>query len=626
MGIAQRIHDTVEDWQDEWKDRLRGWMISWLVQGVDSYFKAREPEIIDITQETLQKLRDTEGISDELINIIDKSLKEGDIFSVIVGWMMTAVGSIFQLLSLGAPLGREWEYAQDFNVRSRRLDPMTVITAWRRDPDTYEKYFKDLKEQGWSDGRIEALKFATLFYPSPQDLVTWEAKEVFEPAMIAKYGLEDEFETLDLSLFAKIGVSKEQARNYWIAHWEHASWLQIVEMLRRGLIQEQDVWDWFRLVEIPPYWRDKLIGISWNIPTRVDVRRFWDMRTINEDRLREIYTAQGYHDKDLDDYVLWTKVYVAFPDLIARFTNGWITQDEVEAELVSLGMPADRAKEMVQTKVKAAKPARTQTEKDLTRTDILKGVKTGYITREQGAELLMDLKYDDKEAAFILDTNVPVDSTDEAVKERELTKSDVKQGLVQGVITEDDAKTLLMALRYSSADSEFLVKIFKATIKPPMEPKLKEQSKADVITAVKKGLLDPTDAYLMLQDLDYSPEASEFILAVRAETSPFSPINYAEFKERTIQYKIAIGETAKPMTKEIKDKASELIAATDQVKTIQKSLDDAMKELDPTSGIEPTDVPKVRELTVQLHRAEDERNRVQEEYDKLLADWRAKEG
>ncbi|GAI60581.1 unnamed protein product, partial [marine sediment metagenome] len=58
------------------------------------------------------------------------------------------------------------------------------------------------------------------------------------------------------------------------------------------------------------------------------------MRTIDEARLRDIYQAQGYWGEDLEDYVTWTKVYTDFPDLVARYKNGWISLEDVKAQLI----------------------------------------------------------------------------------------------------------------------------------------------------------------------------------------------------------------------------------------------------------------------------------------------------
>ncbi|GAH66134.1 unnamed protein product, partial [marine sediment metagenome] len=244
------------------------------------------------------------------------------------------------------PVLRDWLQ----KLTEIRLDPMSVITAWRRDKAKYEKLFKDLKDQGWTDDRIEALKFVTLYYPSPGELVHWTAREVFEPEMVAKYGLTAGIDKLRREDFYKAGMNDEQIDNHWIAHWEHASFMQIIEMLHRGIITEQDVKDWFPLVEIAPFWAENLIKIAYTWPTRVDVRRWWDMRTIDEARLRELYEGMGYRGTNLEDYIRWTKVYTDFPMMLSRFTKGWITEEEVYNWLIAQGIPAERAKHFIEEK------------------------------------------------------------------------------------------------------------------------------------------------------------------------------------------------------------------------------------------------------------------------------------
>jgi len=172
----------------------------------------------------------------------------------------------------------------------------------------------------------------------------------------------------------------------------------------------QAMFDWYRLVEIPPFWRDRLTEMAFEVPTRVDVRRFWDMRTIDEERLRSIYHAQGYHGKDLDDYVLWTKVYTAFPDLLARFKNGWITEADVRSELTSLGMPAERVEEMIQTKVKPEQPAQVEEERKATATEIMKAVKKEHIDWGTGVSMLGELGYSPETAEFKLSVYLGVSS------------------------------------------------------------------------------------------------------------------------------------------------------------------------------------------------------------------------
>lgn len=406
MPISDRINNWVDDRRKVWGGALGNFLMDSIARGATKSLEDMEPGAIDGIKGRLLLLRDDPNTPDDVKALIDKTLTPGHLVLVIVGVLFLVLSLTGTLNALFAPLNRVTEYKVDRGIKSFRMDPMAVITAWRRDPEKYEWLFDDLKERGWSDKKIEALKFLTLYYPPPPDLVRWQAREVFEPLMVEKYGLDDEFEAIEKEPFYKAGMTDEQIRNYWRAHWEHASWMQVVEMVRRGQMTEKDVWDWFRLVEIPPFWRQKLINISWEVPTRVDIRRFYDLKTIDEDRLRELYTAHGYHGKDLEDYILWTKIYVELPDLLARWKNGWITLDDVRSRLIADGMVPDAADELIQTKVKSVEPTSTTEGKELTKSEIYKGVKKGVISYDEGIDLLIDLDYTYDQADYLLTTNV----------------------------------------------------------------------------------------------------------------------------------------------------------------------------------------------------------------------------
>lgn len=290
--------------------------------------------------------------------------------------------------------------------------------------EQYDRWVDALGKHGLSDSVIQDFKDEYQFYPSPNDLVTWQAREVFEQDAVDKYKLLDEVENIDRRLFHRAGVSDEQIDNFWKAHWQHPSFTQITEMLHRGLLpaggltptwsdyksitawekeMEKEVYEWFRLVEVPPHWRDKLIAMSYKVPTRVDVRRWWDLKTITEDRLRELYHNMGYHGKDLEDYVLWTKIYVLSRDLRARYTKGHITSAKVEEELIAAGMPIARVTEWVESITKARIEESVKKDKDLTAAKIVKGVKKNTITRNAGEAYLMRLGYDANEARYLID-------------------------------------------------------------------------------------------------------------------------------------------------------------------------------------------------------------------------------
>jgi len=512
MTAGERFKSWIDGLSEAWKDRLRGWMVSWVLGGIESVMDDLEPGLREEIRPSLRRLADIPGLPADMKDLIDKTLEApGAIhFLALVPYL---VGMLLGLgMGAARPVSNIGSYQIDGLIKSARLDPMSIITAWRRDPEKYAGLFADLKDQGWTEDRIEALKFYTLFYPAPADLIRWQAREVFEPEMISRYGLDSEFGAIEKEPFYKAGMTDEQILNYWRAHWEHASWMQVVEMLHRGLLTEEEVFDWFRLVEIPPFWRQHLIDTAYTWPTRVDVRRWWDMRTIDEAELRRLYSGMGYRGVNLDNYVLWTKVYVAFPDLMARWTKGWITIDEVREQLTSLGMPADRVEEMIQMKIKPEAPERVAEGKSLTKTEIYKGVKKELITWGEGIELLKDLGYDEDEADYILAVNV---------------------GALAG-----------------------------------------------------------------------------------------SPETFAEFKDWTTKYKIATGREGRPMPEELKAAAEEVVRVTGEVESLQRSITGEERGLVGKEVLPEAATKRLKQLRVELRRAEAELARVKSEYDGLLAEWR----
>lgn len=644
MTAGERFKNWIDGLSEAWKDRLRGWFASWISLGANVFAESAEPEVQDMMRDSITRIANIPGIPPDYKKALLDSLAYADWKRTSSGWFWYLLGILPSILSSGQPFANLVNYDVELLQRTHRLDPLSVITAWRRDPAKYEAMFLDLKEQGWSDERIEALKFYTLFYPSPRDLIGFMAHEVFEDPLAARYGLDAEIGDVlkHLDAFEKAGMTEEQVRQYWRDHWEHASWMQVVEMLHRGVLTEKDaappttkegwaardaegsalMYDWFKLVEMSTFWRKKLEATSWNVPTRVDVRRWWDMRTISEDELRNIYHRQGYHGTDLDNYILWTKVYVAFPDLIARWSKGWITLDQVKNELTGLGMPAARVEELIQTKLKAAEPERTASERDVTKTDIYKGVKQGVITRGEAIELLQDLGFDEDEADYLLAINIPEDEEDKVVKERQLSKADILKGLKEKVITREEARSKLAELRYAPLDVAFLLKLFDAQVKPPVEPKLREESKADILLGVKKGLITQEEGYRMLLDIGFTPEAADFILFVRTEETPFSPMSYNEFKDLTHKWRKAAGMEAKPMTEELKKAGEEVVRLSNDIKSLDDSITEEKRGLIPDEILPEAATARLKKLQVKRNRAISELERVKSEYDRLVAEWR----
>uniref|UniRef100_A0A6H2A332 Uncharacterized protein n=1 Tax=viral metagenome TaxID=1070528 RepID=A0A6H2A332_9ZZZZ len=404
MAPGDRFKNWIEGLAESWKDRFRGWMASWLMNGVNDFLGSNEAESIDLAQEILNKIRDDPNTPQEIKDLINKLTAGTHPIPVIIIVIVAAFMIIPMITSVAQPLGRLLEYSQDKFFASYRFDPMSVITAWRRDPEKYAWLFNDLDDKGMSEERREALKFLTEVYPSPRDIVDFLAHEVFEPDMAAKYSLLSDWDGIDKEFAKKIGIEEDILKLYWMDHWKHPEWGTITELRHRDQIEDQDVRDWFRLVEIPEYWREKMLNVMWSMPNRIEIRmmaRYLDLSKVEiEDLLKKAGLHEDYRS-DSADFMMIMGLTGYWADMLSK---GWMTAEEVESDIDSRGFNPVTAERLYKRLVKANQPEKVAEARDLTVAMIIRWVKLDEAgRRSQGVELLVDLNYTGEQAEFIME-------------------------------------------------------------------------------------------------------------------------------------------------------------------------------------------------------------------------------
>jgi len=224
------------------------------------------------------------------------------------------------------------------------IDPRTLVSLKYKELIVEPLYNKHMNIQGFGDEQITAFEEDFKFYPTPQDLVHWMSKEVFEQDSIDKYGLLNEFDKLDLQQFKKAGVAPDQVKNFWIAHWQSPSFNQVTDMLFRGLISEKDVYEWYRLVEIAPFWREKLTKIQYHPYTRVDIRRMYTAGVVDKATVKRTYLDLGYDDEKAENLTKWTVAEkmaserdLSKTESLRLYREGQITKDKLVTEMTKLG-------------------------------------------------------------------------------------------------------------------------------------------------------------------------------------------------------------------------------------------------------------------------------------------------
>lgn len=234
--------------------------------------------------------------------------------------------------------------------------PGVVQEAFVRGLITEEFHDSLLKKHGYTENDIRLFKSLYWVIPPLSDIIRMAVREVFSPNIAEKFGQYEDFPEVFAEWAEKQGLSREWAKRYWASHWDLPSITQGYEMFHRGIIDENELKMLMRALDIMPFWREKLIQLSYSPLTRVDVRRMYSLGVIDEQQVYKAYRDLGYDDEKARWLTEFTKREYSPEeetsiDKYRQLTKGiidkayrkhLITPEEYKARLIDIGYsPSD---------------------------------------------------------------------------------------------------------------------------------------------------------------------------------------------------------------------------------------------------------------------------------------------
>ena len=251
---------------------------------------------------------------------------------------------------------RYWGYTPERAralVESQRplLSPGAIQAAFLRGLISEAEHDRLLGRYGYTQEDVRLMRTLYMVLPSVSDLIRMGVREAFSPEIAQRFGQYEDYPA-ELSQWARqLGLSEEWARRYWAAHWELPSPSQGFEMLHRGIVTEDELRLLLRALDIMPYWREKLIKLSYNPYTRVDVRRMYQLGVLNRDQVYRAYRDLGYDDERARNLTEFTIRYYASEDedelenvrqltrsvYVSAYQRGILTRGEAMERLQEIG-------------------------------------------------------------------------------------------------------------------------------------------------------------------------------------------------------------------------------------------------------------------------------------------------
>jgi len=459
--------------------------------GVDSFLEQMEQRLLSYSRPWLGKLLESPDLPPEIRQVLQKvnapegQLEVAAVLGAVVGILIGIIQGAMQ------PISRLMSYFVERLVHTGRPDPGTLVAMLLRgeiDNAHFQSYLADL---GYTDdlrdafvntirARIGAGELLTAMHrgeisegdvraelhklsypdqdidtimriapsmPGPGDLVRFALREAWDDPVAAKYGYDEGLSGRFVAEMGRQGLSEDWARKFWRAHWDLPGISAGFEMLHRGIIDRATLAELIKISDIPSYWADRLIQISYTPYTRVDVRRMYAFGILNEE-----------------------EVYRAYLDI---------------------GNDPEHARNLAAFAMASA----TEDDRELTKADILGGYSAGMLDTNDASVMLESIGYNRDSAMYLL-ARIDFQRGEKLVK----AEVDIIEDLYKnGDITLTDVQSGLTTLGLPGRQIDLLLEEWRIE----KEAKIKRPSRATLERLFKSGAIDLDDFTTTLSAIGY---------------------------------------------------------------------------------------------------------------------------
>lgn len=187
-------------------------------------------------------------------------------------------------------------------------DIFQAVDLYRRGSINREVLHFALRDNGVLSPEVEE-QFIKLSEAMPgiSDVIRFMVRDAADAKTVKDYNLDAEFDDKwqgELVKYAEaLGIPPTLGKYYWRSHWEMPSPTQLFEMLHRlrpGVVDKSLEVDEAAILkalgvnDYAPFWRDKLMAISYAPLTRTDLYRAFEIGSIDAAELNKGYQDNGY--------------------------------------------------------------------------------------------------------------------------------------------------------------------------------------------------------------------------------------------------------------------------------------------------------------------------------------------
>lgn len=266
-------------------------------------------------------------------------------------------------------------------LMATRPNANELVALFRRNPGFGSKQLEErMLDVGVQDAKTTK-EYITLSEQVPQapDIVRFMVRDVFDPGVVAKYGLDDEFDQKYTANAERLGfaagLANETARYEWRAHWRVPSDTALYTMVQRLRPDRDEIKGWddealrngepaaiakygprppvftttdlsyaLKINDNLPTFVSSLTAIQYHPITNTDASRMYELGTFDEHDLEEAFQDNGYDQANAKKL---TSFYVAQTTKRISNLTGVLTPRKIVSLYKSGAVGSQRADEML---------------------------------------------------------------------------------------------------------------------------------------------------------------------------------------------------------------------------------------------------------------------------------------
>jgi len=390
-GLGEKVENTLIRFLTRWLDAVKGVLSDVIGFGIGVILDAVEDSIADKAGPILTEIQGTPGLPSWLKSYLAELQHPTDQGTAIgLSGLSMGVASGASSALLG-PVFRKINYAMDRSMMTARFDPQVnfaarwrfpehlgalqdalhdlgygpdseailpeilrprlssaeqVQAAWLTKESTADAV-AEMQKRGYSPEDADRLLELLKLRPGPSDLVRMGVREAWNDGVASKWGYDIDFPGAFGEEMKRAGDTEDWAQKYWRAHWELPGLGSVLEMLHRGVVTEVEFSEYLRIADYPDGWRERIAQVAYTPYTRVDTRRMYRFGVLDDVGVYNTYRDIGYDHEHATAMTQFTVLdaleeerELTKTDVLRGYRLARFTQAEAQANLVALGYNA----------------------------------------------------------------------------------------------------------------------------------------------------------------------------------------------------------------------------------------------------------------------------------------------